>query len=119
MKWQYRLRWLSLGLIVLFSLVSNIQMVSANAGTGMNSNGVISYSVSPVLPSNQARGDVSYFDLLMNPGQTQTVQVNMSNAGSKTAKIEVSVVSAKTNVNGIVQYTPNKLKADQSLIYNI
>lgn len=119
MKWRYKLKWLSLSLILLFSLANNVQTASANAGAGMSANGVISYSVSPVLPSNQARGDVSYFDLLMDPGQTQTVQVNMNNAGSKTAKIEVSVVSAKTNVNGIVQYTPNKIKADQSLKYNL
>lgn len=76
------------------------------------------FSVKANLPENQI-SKASYFDLLMKPGQKQTVMVELSNGTDKEVIVEQDLAPATTNINGVVEYSPNKIKADSSLKYNL
>lgn len=76
------------------------------------------FSVNPVLPENQAN-KVGYFDLLMKPGTSQTLTVSVENSTDKTVVVEQAIASATTNINGVVEYSPNTIKSDTSLSYNL
>lgn len=76
------------------------------------------FSVKAVLPENQA-SKASYFDLLMKPDQEQTLSVELSNSTDKSVTVEQGLASATTNLNGVVEYSPNNIKADSSLKYNM
>lgn len=76
------------------------------------------FSVNPVLPENQI-GDSGYFNLKMSPGTSQTLTVTLKNSTEKTVVVEQSIASATTNINGVVEYSPNSIKPDSSLKYNI
>ncbi|MCL2676368.1 MAG: DUF916 and DUF3324 domain-containing protein [Streptococcaceae bacterium] len=79
----------------------------------------IAFSVDPNIPANQAEAGSGYFNLLMNPGQKQTVTVKLTNSTNKKVTVESSISSATTNINGLVEYSKNGLKPDSSLKYNI
>lgn len=78
----------------------------------------LNFSINPILPKNQAQS-ASYFDLLMKPGEMENVEVQVMNLTNKRLIIEESVASATTNLNGAVDYSPNTIKPDPSLKYNI
>jgi Bacterial protein of unknown function (DUF916)./Protein of unknown function C-terminal (DUF3324). len=77
------------------------------------------FSVDPILPTNQAHPKVGYYDLLLAPGQKQIITVKLSNQTDNMVAVDVSVASATTNINGVVEYNPNSIKPDSSLKYNI
>jgi hypothetical protein len=77
-----------------------------------------SFSYKVILPENQHSKEVSYFDLRVTPSQEQTVIIKMTNSSEKEITVEVSLNSAKTNTNGVVEYGPSELKKDSSLKYD-
>ncbi|MDR2832550.1 MAG: DUF916 and DUF3324 domain-containing protein [Streptococcaceae bacterium] len=99
-------------IIFIFSFVGIVgwQKVSANDQIG--------FSVNAILPKNQANPDSSYFDLLMTPGQKQTVQVQLGNSSNQEVIVEIASASATTNINGVVEYSPNDIKADARLKFD-
>ncbi|PQC31517.1 cell surface protein [Enterococcus mundtii] len=76
------------------------------------------FSMTPVLPENQAE-EVSYFDLLMTPGQKQTIHVLLDNSTDKVVTVEANVASATTNINGVVEYSPSENEIDKTLKYDL
>ena len=76
------------------------------------------FSVNPVLPENQI-GESGYFNLQMSPGQSQTLTITLKNTTDKTVVVEEEIASATTNINGVVEYSPNKIKTDSTLKYNL
>lgn len=77
------------------------------------------YSVNPILPENQVKKGVSYFDLLLEPDKHQTLEVELENFTEKKQTIKVLISSAVTNASGVVDYSPTNLPLDASLKYNI
>lgn len=78
----------------------------------------IGYSYKVIKPENQV-GDVGYFDLRMNPSQKQTVEIELYNLTDKDLTVDLSMNSAKTNSNGVIEYGPTKMENDPSLKHNI
>lgn len=76
----------------------------------------LSYEV--LYPENQKNKNLGYFDLQMNPGQEQKVSLKLYNSLSKELTVEVRLNTAKTNSIGKVEYGPNELQEDSSLINN-
>lgn len=62
--------------------------------------------------------DQSFFDLLLEPGQKQTVTVTLKNDTNRQMTVEQEVASATTNINGVVEYSPNDIEPDESLRFN-
>lgn len=65
--------------------------------------GVVPYSVQAVLPDNQIN-DVSYFDIEMEPGQEQELEVIVYNSSDEDITVGVSNTPAITNSNGLIVY---------------
>ncbi|MBO0473076.1 hypothetical protein IGL98_002699 [Enterococcus sp. DIV0840] len=68
-----------------------------------------------VMPTNQINRDVGYYDLLVSPGQNQTIQLKIHNVTAKDIAIAIRRNSAKTNNSGVIEYGPNKIEKDPSL----
>lgn len=68
-------------------------------------------------PENQQR-EVGYFDLKMQPGQQQTVQILVKNYSDQDIAVNVKLNGAKTNMNGVLEYGPTTLENDASLKYD-
>lgn len=77
------------------------------------------FAVEPVVPENQLNKEVSYFDLKMEKEQEQQLVVNLRNDTDKDVKINVGLSNATTNLNGVVEYSPNKLENSQKLPFKI
>lgn len=70
----------------------------------------VGFSVRAVLPENQVNSQVSYFDLHMAPERKQDLTVEIYNKEAKEIKAKISVVSASTNGNGIIDYKTPGIK---------
>lgn len=80
--------------------------------------GVFMYTATPIHPENQM-GDSGGFNLKMEPGTKQTIEVMVSNTGSEVTRIGATVMPAFTNTNGVVQMDTLPYAADSSLQYHI
>lgn len=105
-----KLKQLFTGFFVAGLLFGGAKVVSANEFT---------FSVTPQLPTNQAATGLAYYDLLLNPGQSQTVYVTLTNNTSKEVTVDATLASATTNINGVVEYGKNGIKPDATLKYNL
>ena len=76
------------------------------------------FSVTPILPENQI-GKSGYFNLKMAPGQSQELTLTLTNSTERTVVVEETIASATTNINGVIEYSPNDIKHDKTLKYNI
>ncbi|WP_239256755.1 DUF916 and DUF3324 domain-containing protein [Listeria ilorinensis] len=79
----------------------------------------VNFGVKAEIPDNQIDKKQTYFDLKMSSGQEQTVYVEVSNPTSSKVTVEMSINTATTNDNGIIDYSEGDKKPDESLKYNI
>ncbi|MFD2308097.1 DUF916 and DUF3324 domain-containing protein [Enterococcus termitis] len=77
----------------------------------------LGFTYKVVKPENQ-RSSVGYFDLRMNAGQKQTVEIELANGSDEEITIGVSLNGAKTNGNGVIEYGPSAIEKDKSLKYD-
>ena len=75
----------------------------------------MSFSVKAVIPENQIDKSQSYFDLKMQPNQSQDLTVELYNNTEKDLAISVTPNAATTNQNGVVEYNNQTDKRDDSL----
>lgn len=101
-------RLIVIPIIILF-LFSN---VSYNA---FAMEGEVGYSVQAIQPENQINKTASYFDLMMEPGQEQTILINIYNTSNEDIEVAVHITNPITNRNGIIDYTNLEAEADESL----
>lgn len=77
------------------------------------------FAVTPIIPSTQLDLEKTYFDLKLDPGQEEKLEVLLRNDTDKKVEIDVSVNSATTNSNVIVEYGKNDIKKDESLEFDL
>ncbi|ALS01583.1 hypothetical protein ATZ33_09425 [Enterococcus silesiacus] len=77
----------------------------------------IDFSVKAILPENQRSKEISYFDLRVVPGKTQTISVELTNETEEEVVVYASANSAITNDNGIVDYSYKDTKKDSSAVF--
>lgn len=95
--------------ISLGSIIAPLKIEAANGG---------SFSVSPILPDSQLDKSKAYFDLRMEPKQKKTIEIEVSNTLGKDQVIIVDSSAARSNQNGIIEYTSNNENKDNSLVIN-
>lgn len=78
----------------------------------------IGFSQKPVLPDNQKKGVTGYFDLQVNPGSSQELQIELTNSSDKELTVLVDINSATTSDNGDVQYGGTEKIKDSSLPFS-
>ena len=74
-----------------------------------------SFSVRAVLPENQRDSTQTFFDLQMEAGQEQTIEVEISNFSTQTIRIRTGIYTAITNHHGQIVYRYRPEEADDSL----
>ncbi|MHC5249205.1 DUF916 and DUF3324 domain-containing protein [Enterococcus sp. LJL90] len=105
---------LSLLAIVGFSLIFQAEIVfgsSNQAGAG--------YSITAELPENQYDNSVSYFDLLVKPGEQESLTIKMTNLTAEDKKIQLGLNNGYTNDNGVIEYNLENLDPDPSAVYRL
>ncbi|MGX6978670.1 WxL protein peptidoglycan domain-containing protein [Vagococcus elongatus] len=102
----------SVFLIVCVVLLLNTTSVSGSTAEAH-------FSIATNIPVNQIDKQQSYFDLLMKPGQEQTISVVVFNHGSEELAVDIGIMPAFTNEGGHVQYTPANVSLDETLTYDI
>lgn len=75
--------------------------------------------VDPIFPESQIDPKTGYYDLNVQPGQQQDLQMTLLNGGSKPLRVHISANPASTNDNGVIEYGKNKIKVDSSLKANV
>lgn len=78
----------------------------------------VGFSVQAILPENQRETGATYFDLLVEPGGSQTLQVEIFNHEDTPIEVQVTPITASTNRNGLIVYELQE-NYDQSLEYPI
>lgn len=95
-----------LAVMWLFLMMGN---VIVQAEEGEEGNGVpnkVPYAVKPVFPENQIDSKLSYYYLKMQPGQTQTVEIQVTNTSDQPIKVDAQANSAMTSIHGAIDYLP-------------
>lgn len=100
---------------MLFLLVQPIVSFSEEKPT----NTIDDFSYEVVFPENQKNKKVGYYDLLVQQGENQTVQMKLSNTSDQPMKVAIAISSAKTNGNGVVVFGPSDIKIDRSLQHDL
>jgi Signal transduction histidine kinase regulating C4-dicarboxylate transport system len=101
--------WLAVVVMIMFGL-TGIVHISANQ---------LTFSVEPVLPSNQVDSKAGYFNIKLTPGQSQDLVLKYTNNTKKPITVNGAISTAKTNTNGVVDYNAPKIKKDSTLVYDI
>lgn len=101
--------FLPLGIIILICIIG-VLSVSADTKSGY-------FYVKANLPENQIDKHLSYFDLHVKPGKTQTLSVTIFNRSDKQVQVSVGAVTASTNANGIIDYS-KEVAIDDTLKYS-
>ncbi|MBO0419293.1 DUF916 and DUF3324 domain-containing protein [Vagococcus fluvialis] len=102
--------------IILFGIIMVTSILGFSLSVSANE---VGFSVEPVLPNNQIDAQSGYFHLLMKQGDSQKLQVKLKNTKDQEVELTAWVASAKTNVNGVVDYSDNKSEVDDSLQYDL
>ncbi len=95
---------------ILFLLLSISMGVTSQASE-------INFNVKAISPENQRSKEISYFDLRVVPGETQTLSVELTNDTEEDVTVYASANSAITNDNGIVDCSYNDAKKDSSAVF--
>lgn len=95
-------------------LLIGMGMVSKS---GVASAEAMSYSVKANIPDNQIDKNLTYFDLRMSPGETQTISLTVQNSSTEEITLIIEPNTAITNQNGVIDYSSNDHEKDSSLKY--
>lgn len=77
----------------------------------------LKFSVHPILPDSQFDRNNSYFDLNLEPGEKETLGLELVNGEDKEITLAISAHSAYTNIKGVVEYGKDAETYDPSLNY--
>lgn len=101
--------WSTILLAILGTILSGNIVKASQLGFSVTAN---------VRELDNRASDQSFFDLILEPGQKQTVTVTLKNDTNRQMTVEQEVSSATTNINGVVEYSPHNIEADKSLRFN-
>ncbi|OJG70048.1 hypothetical protein RV11_GL001760 [Enterococcus phoeniculicola] len=79
----------------------------------------LNFSVTPVIPENQADKQKSYFDLHVKPEMDQMLVIKANNDTDEEVIVEPTIRTATTNMNGVVEYGESNSKPDDTIIHKI
>lgn len=95
-------------------IVSVVPIFATTAyGSGFN------FAVESIIPDNQINPQVTWFNLLVEPGDEQTLAMNLRNDTNEDVIVEVEIAVATTNLNGIVEYVVRDVERDSTLVHDL
>jgi len=97
-----------LTVVVVLALLAAMLMIPAAA---------MDFSVKPVLPENQRQNGSAFFDLMVRPGQTQDLVIEIGNTSDVDIAVLVETITASTSRSGQINYTSRGVH-DETLKYS-
>lgn len=77
--------------------------------------GEVQLGVQPIFPENQRCTEVGFFDLLLEPGAQQTIEIEISNLSEENPiVVRIEPATATTDKGGVVHYTPRRGEGESS-----
>lgn len=73
---------------------------------------IADYSISPILPNNQIDRSKGFYDLRVSPGQEQDIQLQINNYSNKEQTYKITVNTAQTNGNVLIDYSNEKIPSN-------
>ncbi|MCD2256535.1 DUF3324 domain-containing protein [Lactobacillus sp. CC-MHH1034] len=107
-----------IALIVAIVTLGFVSLPSMAYGATDDVQNAAGFKVRAVLPDNQPNKALNYFDLSVDPGQTQVLEVELFNLRDEALTFTPRLNVATTNYNGVVNYD-SAGKSDRSLQYKI
>jgi len=86
-------------------IIAVVFLVSAFALATTAEANVGGFSVTPNFPENQNPDSRGFFDLRVTPGQRQELSVTVNNPNDEPITVTINLVTANTNMNGIINYS--------------
>ncbi|MCD2256533.1 DUF916 and DUF3324 domain-containing protein [Lactobacillus sp. CC-MHH1034] len=108
-------------LLALCALICGLYLVCSNydmAQAETETQSAADFVVKPVIPANQEDKNLNYFDIKVDPGQQQVLEVEVKNLRDHAITILPKLNVATTNYNGVVNYL-SKGQADRTLAHRI
>ena len=97
-------------LVLVLVIGGFIHLLTANA---------MNFSVRSILPDNQRGQGKSYFDLLMEPGSSQIIEVEIENIKNSPQEYHLAITPASTNPSGNVSYQlQSNYQDDETLLFD-
>lgn len=103
---------------VLLSLLLAVALVLPSTNAVFADANPNDFSVNPVLPNNQKKGVEGYYDLIVKPGDKQTLTLQINNGSDKKATYEVYANPAFTSDGGSIDYSKRTKKVDSTVPFN-
>lgn len=75
--------------------------------------------VTPLFPESQVDESKGYYELLLAPGQKETLQLKVGNSSSEPINVQVTPHTAYTNTLGNVEYGKDAKEADPTLVHSL
>ncbi|WP_301389766.1 DUF916 and DUF3324 domain-containing protein [Enterococcus entomosocium] len=73
----------------------------------------------PLFPESQVDDSKGYYELLLAPGQKETLQLEVGNSSSEPINVQVTPHTAYTNTLGNVEYGKDAKEADPTLVHSL
>ncbi|MBL1231078.1 DUF916 domain-containing protein, partial [Enterococcus sp. BWB1-3] len=96
---------------------TNITAWGAEEAAEGDSPSAAGFTYSLEFPENQLNTNLGYYQLMMTPGQEQTLSVIFSNPGSEAITVNLALNGAKTNKTGVIEYANRDIENDASLAF--
>ena len=78
------------------------------------------FTVETTTPDNQINSDVTWFNLLVEPGEVQTLELYLRNHMDEDIVIAIDIAAATTNLGGVVEYrTRDDIDRDATLVHDL
>lgn len=90
--------------LMLLGCVCMYAAAETETGAETGSKGTINYAVRAIIPENQLNTQASSFDLKVEPGHRQVLQVIVKNKGDEDIEVAVEANTAYTNENGLIEF---------------
>lgn len=104
-----------MALIVLAALAALIALtLGSNRAVAQQDS--FNYAVQAVLPDNQIDDQASYFDLKVEPGQTQVLQVIVKNKRDEDIEVAVEANTAFSNCNGVIEFASSEQRDSSMMV---
>lgn len=102
-----------IAIIIFSSLLGGTKVSAADENAGMSFN-----MDSEISEKHRKKGEnESYFDLLMKPGESTELKVNVLSSSKATQKIKVTPSNSVTSQTGLIDYTTDSKSLDKTLKY--
>lgn len=100
--------WSGLLALLLVMVIGFYHQSSAEAGE-------LNISVKPIFPDNQVNKNLKYYDLLVMPGQKQTIELEVTNVADHDVTVLITPTIATTSGNGMIDYRDLKAPVNATL----